>query len=123
MVLWSYKCCLFVHYLVNFTEKPQFLYPTRMESIKSTYKEGDQSVYTDLRGQRFPSSGSHVVQEWQDKIFYGRHRAGELIEAGKYDYLINFFGVDIADAGTYTCIVLNVYGRLTYSYNFDVTGK
>ena len=48
---------------------------------------------------------------------------GESIETGQYDYIINFFGVDIADEGNYTCIVSNDYGRLTYSYNFDVIGK
>ena len=107
-------------YLVNFTEKPQFLYPTRMKSIKSTYKEGDKFTLTcEARGVPAP------VVTWykNDKIFHGRHRAGEFIETGKYDYIINFVGVDIADEGNYTCVVSNDYGRLTYSYNFDVIGK
>ena len=109
-----------MRYLVNFIEKPQFLYPTRMESIKSTYKEGDKFTLTcEAKGIPAP------VVTWykNDQIIPGRHRAGEVIEAGGYDYRINFFGVDNADAGNYTCIVSNMYGRLSYSYNFNVTGK
>ena len=91
-----------------------------MESIKPIYTEGEQVTLTcEAKGVPAP------VVTWfkNDKIFYGRHRAGEFIEAGKYDYRIYFFKVDMGDAGNYTCIVSNLYGRLTYSYNFDVTGK
>ena len=91
-----------------------------MKSIKSTYMEGDKFTLTcEAKGVPAP------VVTWfkNGQIFSGRRRAGEVIEAGKYDYLINFFGVDMSDAGNYTCDVSNMYGRLTYSYNFDVIGK
>ena len=107
-------------YLVNFIAKPQFLYPTRMESIKSTYTEGDQFKLTcEAKGVPAP------VVTWfkNDKILHGRNREAVFIEAGKYDYIINFDGVDMTDGGNYTCMVSNMYGRLTYSYNFNVTGK
>ena len=91
-----------------------------MESKKSTYTEGDQFTLTcEAKGVPAP------VVTWfkNDQVFSGRHRASEFIATGKYDYRINFFGVDMADAGNYTCVVSNMYGRLTYSYNFNVTGK
>ena len=91
-----------------------------MKSIKSTYVEGDKfTLICEAKGVPAP------VVTWfkNNQIFSGRHRAGEFIATGEYDYRINFPGVDIADAGNYTCFVSNVYGRLTYSYNFNVTGK
>lgn len=91
-----------------------------MEMIKSVYKEGDKfSLTCEARGVPAP-----VVTWYKDgKVFNGRRKTGEVIATGQYDYVINFFGVDMVDEGNYTCIVSNMYGRLTYSYNFDVTGK
>ena len=91
-----------------------------MKSIKSTYKEGDKFTLTcEAKGVPPP------VVTWfkNGKIFSGRHKAGVVIASGKYDYIINFPGVDIKDEGNYTCIVSNMNGRLTYSYNFNVIGK
>ena len=82
--------------------------------------EGDKFTLTcEAKGVPAP------VVTWfkNDQIFSGRHRAGEFIATGKYDYRINFFEVDMADTGNYTCVVWNMYGRLTYSFNFNVTGK
>ena len=109
-----------MRYLVNFTEKPQFLYPMRMKSIKSTYEEGEKFKLTcEAKGVPIP-----VVTWYKDgKVFNGRHRAGEFIATGQYGYIIDFVGVDMDDEGNYTCIVSNTYGRLTYSYNFEVDGK
>ena len=89
-----------------------------MESIKSTYEEGDKFELTCEAG----GVPAPVVTWYKDgKVFHGR--AGELTEAAKYDYKISFSGVDMADEGNYTCIVSNMYGRLTHSYNFEVLGK
>ena len=89
-----------------------------MEMVKSVYKEGDKFSLTCVaKGVPAP-----VVTWYKDgKVFNGR--AGEPIATGQYDYVINFGGVDMDDEGNYTCIVSNMYGRLTYSYNFDVIGK
>ena len=82
--------------------------------------EGDKFTLTcEAKGVPAPA----VTWFKNDQVFSGRHRAGEFLEAGKYDYRINFFGVDMADAGNYTCVVSNMYGGLTYSYDFNVTGK
>ena len=91
-----------------------------MKSIKSTYKEGDKFALTcEAKGVPAP-----IVTWYKDgKEFTGRHRTSEVVAAGQYDYIINFVGVDMEDEGNYTCIVSNMYGRLTYSYNFGVIGK
>jgi len=91
-----------------------------MKSIKSTYKEGDKFTLTcEAKGVPAP-----VVTWYKDgKVFTGRHRTSEVVAAGQYDYIITFVGVDMEDEGNYTCIVSNMYGRLTYSYNFRVIGK
>ena len=102
-----------------FTEKPQFTYPNKMKMIKSVYKEGEKFELTcDARGVPAP-----VVTWYKDGNVFTGSRTGEDIEAGKYDYKINFVGVDIKDQGNYTCIVSNQYGQLTYSYKFKVDGK
>ena len=91
-----------------------------MKSIKSTY-EGGENFKLTCEAKGVPSP---VVTWYKDgKVYNGRPRAGEFIATGQYDYIINFVGVDIDDEGNYTCIVSNMYGRLTYSYNFDVFGK
>ena len=91
-----------------------------MKSIKSTYEGGEKFKLTcEAKGVPAP-----VVTWYKDgKVYNGRPRAGEFIATGQYDYIINFVEVDIGDEGNYTCIVSNMYGRLTYSYNFDVFGK
>ena len=111
---------MFATDLLNVTEKPQFLYPAKMDSIKSTYKEGDKfTLSCEAKGVPSP-----VVTWYKDgQVFHGRPGAGESIAPGKYDYIIDFPGVDMPDEGNYTCLVSNIYGQLTYSYTFDVIGK
>ena len=91
-----------------------------MESIKSTYREGDKFTLT-CEAKGLPSP---VVTWYKDgQVFHGRPGAGKSIASGKYDYIIDFSGVDMVDEGNYTCVVSNKYGQLTYSYNLGVIGK
>ena len=84
--------------------------------LKSSYKEGEKFNLTcDAKG--VPTPG--VTWYKDGKVFSG----GGYITPGEYHYKIVFSGVDIEDQGNYTCVVFNLYGRLTYSYKFDVIGR
>jgi len=91
-----------------------------MESIKSTYNEGDKVNLTcEAKGDPTPK----VTWYKDGQVFLGRSKASESIASGKYDYIIDLPGVDLDDGGNYTCVVWNIHGQLTYSYNFGVIGK
>ena len=104
----------------TFSEKPQFLYPKNMESIKAIYKEGEKIKLT-CEAQGVPSP---VVTWYKDgKVYTGKSGSGHHIAPGEYDYKISFTGLDIHDKGMYICNVSNAYGWLSHNYTFSVEGR
>ena len=101
--------------------KPHFLYPDKMAkaTAKLEYTEGDKfQLLCDAKGTPTPT-----VTWYRGKEIYRGSRSDETITPGRYHYTIYFNGVDVKDAGNYTCVVKNSYGTLTHSYVFEVKGK
>ncbi|XP_066015534.1 uncharacterized protein [Pocillopora verrucosa] len=105
----------------NGAVKPHFLYPDKMAkaTAKLEYTEGDKfQLHCDAKGTPTPT-----VTWYRGKEIYRGSRSDETITPGRYHYIIYFNGVDVKDAGNYTCVVKNSYGTLTHSYVFDVKEK
>lgn len=101
--------------------KPHFLYPDKMAkaTAKLEYTEGDKfQLHCDVKGTPTPT-----VTWYRGKEIYRGSRSDETIIPGRYHYVIYFNGVDVKDAGNYTCVVKNSYGTLTHSYVFNVKEK